>query len=79
MTAACTDGSTLTRRYAIAPREDFDQAYAEFLEAEVEPSATVSLYRNDPDHAAEVEQAFATLDTLLSEPPDLYTITELDG
>ena len=79
MMATCTDGSTLTRRYVIAPREDFEQVYADRLEASVEPSATINLYRDDPDHTAEVEQAHATIDALHAEPLDLYTITELSG
>lgn len=75
--ASCTDGSTLVRRYAITPRSDFDQVYGEWLEETVEPSATVNLYRDDEGRAAEAPQALDRVNELISNWPDLYTITEL--
>lgn len=36
LTVAFKDGTTQTKRYAIAPRDDFDEVYGSFLDAEAE-------------------------------------------
>lgn len=79
MTVTFTDGSEQTKRYAIAPREDFDEVYQAYLDEESRYSALRSYYADaaeKPDEYYEAERFFDGAD---SKWPDLYTITELDG
>lgn len=64
MTAAFNDGSEQTKRYSFAPREDYTQIYADYLEEDREASLA-------GDAARRTE--------LTQNPPSLYLITEAEG
>ncbi len=68
MTATFADGSTQERRYVIAPCEDFDEVYANWLESRIE--SDIALNKNPDDKKARANSTDA---------PQLYTITETDA
>ena len=64
MTAAFSDGSEQTKRYSFAPREDYTQIYADYLQEDWE-----AYLAGDDARRTELTQ----------NPPSLYLITEAEG
>lgn len=76
LTVTFENGETQTKRYAITPRDDFDEIVAERDEKNAEYAALIELYGDDPAHEEEVEAARQALEELRASTPDLYVLTE---
>lgn len=79
MTVTYENGDTQTKRYAIGPRENFDQVYADYLESGVELSAESSLHRQDLEWADWEARYGADVQAYYDNMPSLYVISELDS
>ena len=77
MTAHLREGGVQSHSYSISLREGFDNILDEWLDSQVEPTATISCYRDDPDHAGDYAAAQERIQYICSQPPDLFVLTEL--
>lgn len=77
MTVTFADGSEQVKRYRIAPSEDFDETYQDYLDRQARNAAILSYYRDDEPKPEEYLEAQEASDELSSNWPDLYTITEI--
>jgi hypothetical protein len=78
MTAHLQDGGAQSHAYSISLREGFDHILDEWLDSQVEPTATINCYRDDPDHADDYAAAQERIQYIYSQPPDLFVLTELE-
>jgi hypothetical protein len=77
MTARLQEGDVQSHAYSISLREGFDEILDEWLDSQVEPTATINCYRDDPNHADEYAAAQERIQYIYSKPPDLFVLTEL--
>lgn len=78
MTAHLQGGGVQSHAYSISLRKGFDNILDEWLDSQVEPTAAINCYRDDPGHEDDYATAQERLRYIYSQPPDLFVLTELE-